>query len=101
MTPVRSHLLSVLTLHLDRGEAEAIALAADLKAGVVVIDEREGRQFAAQAGLSVVGVLGVLLRAKKNGQIAAIKPEIQLLRSKAGFFVATSLEAKVLAAAGE
>src|ERR1700733_9964368 len=100
VTPEGSHLLNVLTLHLHRGEAEAIALAADVKADMIVIDEQEGRQFATQAGLSVIGVLGILLRAKKNAQPSAVKPEIELLRSKARFFVAASLEAKVLAAAG-
>lgn len=100
-TPGSSHLLSILLPYLHRGEAEAIALAVDLKADIVVIDEQEGRQYAVQAGLSVTGVLGVLLRAKKNGLIAALKPEIQALKAKARFFVAPTLELKVLAAAGE
>jgi predicted nucleic acid-binding protein len=42
--------------------------------------------------------LGVLLRAKKNGNIQALKPEIQALRGKARFFISPSLEANVLAA---
>jgi len=100
-SPAASHLLSVLSLHLHRGEAEAIALAADLKAEVIIIDEQEGRELATHAGLYVTGVLGVLLRAKRNGHISAVKPEIQSLRDKARFFVHPSLEAKVLAAAGE
>jgi predicted nucleic acid-binding protein len=100
-SPTASHLLSVLSLHLHRGEAEAIALAADLNADVVIIDEQEGRELAAQAGLRVTGVLGILLRAKRHGHIPALKPEIQSLRKKAKFFIAPSLEAQVLVAAGE
>lgn len=100
-TPQSSGLLQVLLLHLHQGEAEAIALATDLKAGIVLIDEQEGRQLASKAGFAVTGVLGILLRAKRSGEIAAIKSEIDLLRSKARFFVAASLEAQVLAAAGE
>ena len=96
-----SPLLNMLRLHLHSGEAEAIALAIDLQADLVLIDEQEGRQYATQAGLSVSGVLGVLLRAKGNGTIQAIRPELELLRSKARFFIALSLEATVLAAAGE
>ena len=57
-------LLDVFLSSLHRGEAEAIALASELKAEIVVIDEQEGRHLATQAGLSVTGVLGVLLRAK-------------------------------------
>jgi len=85
-SPTRSHFLNVLSLHLHRGEAEAIALAADIQADVVLMDEQEGRQFAVHAGLSVTGVLGILLRAKLKGNIPALKPEIQLLRTKARFF---------------
>ena len=95
-----SRLLQLLLLQLHRGEAEAIALATDLKADIVLIDEQEGRQLASRTGFAVTGVLGILLRAKQTGEIRAIKPEIDLLRSKAHFFVSASLEAKVLAAAG-
>ena len=100
-TPQGSGLLQILLLQLHQGEAEDIALATDLKAGIVLIDEQEGRQLASRAGFAVTGVLGILLHAKRNGQITAIKPEIDRLRSKARFFVAASLEAQVLAAAGE
>jgi predicted nucleic acid-binding protein len=67
----------------------------------VLIDEQEGRQLASRTGLAVTGVLGILLRAKRTGEIAVVKPEIDSLRSKARFFVSLSLEVKVLAAAGE
>jgi uncharacterized protein len=99
--PQHSTLLSVLLSSLHKGEAEAIALAGDLKADIVIIDEQEGRQLAGQAGLSVTGVLGVLLRARLAGHISAVKPEIQALRHKAHFFIARSLEAAVLSSAGE
>jgi predicted nucleic acid-binding protein len=81
-TPENSRLLRVLLLQLHRGEAEVIALATDLKADIVLIDEQEGRQLASKTGLSVTGVLGILLRAKRAGEIAAVKPEIDHLRSK-------------------
>lgn len=100
-TPRDSGLLRLLVLQLHRGEAEAIALAAELKADVVLIDEQEGRQLASRTGLAVTGVLGILLRAKRLGEIHTIKPEIDLLRSKAHFFVSSALEAKILASAGE
>jgi predicted nucleic acid-binding protein len=97
----QSPFLSLLLLHLHPGEAEAIALAIHLQVDMVLIDEQEGRQYAAQAGLSVSGVLGVLLRAKRNGTIQALRPEIESLRNKARFFISPSLEVRVLAAAGE
>lgn len=100
-TPGDSSLLRLLLLQLHQGEAEAIALATELKADIVLMDEQEGRQLASRSGLAVTGVLGVLLRAKRVGQVHAVKPEIDLLRSKARFFVSSALEAKVLASAGE
>ncbi len=62
-SPRDSPLLRILQLQLHPGEAETIALATDTGADIVLIDEQEGRQFAAKAGLAVTGVLGVLLRA--------------------------------------
>jgi predicted nucleic acid-binding protein len=62
---------------------------------------RETGLRARQLGLSVTGVLGVLLRAKHDGHIASVKPEIEALRSKANFFIDIALEAEILAAAGE
>ncbi len=46
---------------LDAGEANAIALAFELQAGDLLIDERLGRQEAIRLGLSIIGILGVLL----------------------------------------
>ena len=46
----------------------SIPMAAETKADFVLIDEREGRRLAVQAGLSVTGVLGILLRAKLKGE---------------------------------
>jgi hypothetical protein len=100
-TPKDSGLLRLLLLQLHRGEAEAIAVATDHSADFVLMDEQEGRQLASKTGLAVTGVLGVLLRAKRAGEIAALKPEMDLLRSKAHFFVSLAIEKKILAAAGE
>ena len=100
-TPQDSGLLRLLLMQLHRGEAEAIALATELNADRVLIDEQEGRQLASRTGLAVTGVLGILLRAKRAGEITAVKPEVDLLRSKAHFFVSPGLEKRVLAAAGE
>lgn len=100
-SPAASPLLNLLSLQLHCGEAETIAFAVDLRADVVIIDEQEGRELAARTGLRVIGVLGILLRAKREGEIPALKPEIQSLREKGKFFIAPFLEAKVRAAAGE
>jgi predicted nucleic acid-binding protein len=50
--------------NIDLGEAEAIILALELKAGLLLMDERRGRAVAMSYGLQVTGLLGVLLQAK-------------------------------------
>jgi hypothetical protein len=94
-------LVTALENDLDKGEAEAIALATEVEAGLLLIDEKEGRGFARRAGLMVRGILGVLIRAKVLGQIDSVKAEIEALRDRAGFFIASSLEAEVLRNVGE
>ena len=94
-------LIRLLTLELHHGEAEAIALAVEMDADRLLIDEKEGRLMARQLGLHVIGVLGILLRAKKMKRIKALKPEIEALRVKAHFFVSRDLETAILSDAGE
>jgi uncharacterized protein len=94
-------LIRLLAVELHSGEAEAIALALEMNADQLLIDERDGRVAARQLGLSVIGVLGVLLRAKHDGQVSLIKPEIEALRARARFFVDSTLEATILATVGE
>ena len=99
--PLDTPLRRMLRLQVHLGEAETIALVADLKAETVIIDEQEGRALASQAGLLITGTLGILLLAKQRGEIPAVKPEIQALRAKTRFFLSSSLEAAVLSSAGE
>jgi predicted nucleic acid-binding protein len=71
---------------LDPGEAEAIALAIEIKAEALLIDEARGRAMAASAGLSFVGVLGILQRSKREGLIPEIRSRLDRLRSEIQFF---------------
>lgn len=63
---------------LDEGESQALSLATELNCSIL-IDERLGRQIAKRHSIPVVGVMGVLLQAKLNGQISAIRPLIEQL----------------------
>ena len=91
----------LLSGRLDRGESEAIALAIETKADWLLMDERDGRLVARQAGLRLTGVLGILMRAKLLGRIPSLRQEIAELRSRAHFFVKSDLESKILANVGE
>jgi predicted nucleic acid-binding protein len=91
----------LLVATLDPGESEAIALALEMSADLILVDERDGRSAAERAGLRVTGVLGVLLRAKNEGQIQLIKPEVESSRTQARFFLSARLQEKAFEIAGE
>jgi predicted nucleic acid-binding protein len=86
---------------LDRGEVEALALAVEMQADAVLIDESAGRAAALELGLTPVGVLGILVRAKRHGQLLAVAPVVEALLTRAHFRVAPELLREVLLMAGE
>lgn len=86
---------------LDRGESEAIALALELKAEELLIDERLGRREASRLGLSMTGVLGILLMAKRRGLIPTVRPVMDDLITIARFRISRPLYAEVLMIAQE
>ncbi len=94
-------LVIALQRDLDPGEAESIALALELEAGLVLLDEKEGRHAAQRMGLRVVGVVGILLEAKASDVISAIRPLLDGLRQTAGFYLGESLYQHALTLAGE
>ncbi len=80
------HLFNLLRKRLDPGEAEAIALAVELNASTLLIDERRGRTAAQQEMLSTTGILGVLIEAKRAGLLTSVTLELDALLTF-GFFI--------------
>jgi uncharacterized protein len=85
---------------LHKGEAEAIVLATELRAERLVIDDQDARRFADRCGLKTVGTLGILLAARRRGEIASLRQEIDRLLAL-GFRVNPRLVAAVLQTADE
>ena len=77
-------------VELDEGEAEALALAAEHDARLILLDEKVGRQTAEKVGLTVKGIVGILLEAKEEGLIDVIKPLLIRLRDN-GIHLSESL----------
>lgn len=94
-------LASLLRIHLDEGEAEAIALALQTQAEVVLLDDSEARRVARQLNLRVTGVVGILIRAKREGKIASLRVERERLRTEAHFWVADHVIQSALHTVGE
>ena len=89
-----------LLLHLDIGEAETIALALEIGADLVLMDEKKGRRKLAEFGLKKIGTLGILLKAKQVGLLTVIQHEIEVL-SEQGFSISSDVIEAVLKEAGE
>lgn len=86
---------------IDPGEAEAIALALEVSADLLLMDERVGREAAEHLGLRPMGVIGLLIEAKRRKRVEAVKPLLDALRDRAGFRISGQLYARILADTGE
>ncbi|MFM7840791.1 MAG: DUF3368 domain-containing protein, partial [Nitrospira sp.] len=85
---------------LDRGGSEAIVLAEELQADLVVMDESAGRRVLAARGIAFVGTVGVLMQAKQQGLIVALKTELDQLRA-CGVHLTDRVYQACLTASGE
>ena len=85
---------------LGAGEREAIALAGQLGARRLILDDLPARRLAARRGLPVTGTVGLLLAAKHAGLVPAVAPLLDALTA-AGFHLSGRVRDAVLAAAGE
>ncbi|HEY9598815.1 MAG TPA: DUF3368 domain-containing protein [Cyanophyceae cyanobacterium] len=79
---------------LDPGEQEAILLAEQLKADLVILDDKAARRIALERGLRIIGLLGILKDAARAG-LLDLETSFEQLR-EVGFWVAPSLLERLL-----
>jgi predicted nucleic acid-binding protein len=100
VTDADQALANAYAFQVDAGEAEALALATHHPQGVLLMDDAKGRRVALASGFRIFGTLGLIVRARRNGQIAAAKPYLDRLLEH-GLFVTPNLIAQALKSCGE
>jgi predicted nucleic acid-binding protein len=90
----------ILGASLGPGESEAVSLALETGAQLVLLDDRPARRLARALHLPVMGTLGILLTAKRHEPLPTLRPHLYALLQH-GFRVAPALYENVLNAASE
>ena len=93
-------LVKPLSILVDAGEAQAIALAQTTADCTILLDDARARKVAQRIGIKQIGTIGLLLRAKRRGLIEKIRPQIDGLVEN-GIYIRKELIDAVLKDAGE
>jgi len=92
--------VNLLLASLEKGEAEVLCLAKELKAGLILLDEEKARKSAVLAGFTVMGTVGLLLLAKDLGHIKEVHYSFKELQRKK-FRISERIITDALKKAGE
>jgi predicted nucleic acid-binding protein len=96
LRPVNSSQRLPGTELLGRGEAEALLLATELGAKLLVTDDRKARTAARQLRIPCVGSLGIVVQAKQLGMIPSARELIGVLETKGGLYLSDAVKAEAL-----
>ncbi|MEM1367738.1 MAG: DUF3368 domain-containing protein [Cyanobacteria bacterium P01_H01_bin.15] len=97
--PTDMGMIATLKMLVDESEAGGIALAYELGCPIL-LDDRRSRSVAVNLGITVMGTVGMLLRAKRAGLIFSVQPIMDELAHH-GFLVEPKLRTEALLLAGE
>lgn len=92
---------SLLHSDLDKGEAQAIVLSLEKAADVILLDEKDARQIAQRLGIAVLGTVGLLIWAKRQGLIPSLREQLDTLKTKRNFRLSRFVYEKALQSVGE
>ena len=93
-------LVRLLRRTVDAGEAEVIARATELDNSHAILDDAAARREASELELTVLGTVGLILRAKQAGHISAVRPLLDALQGS-GLWMSDALYQHALRRAGE
>lgn len=95
------NLVKALQEFVDSGESEAISLALEIKADLILMDEKEARVLARKYRLNVMGTVGILVWAKKVGRIKTLKDILDDLITSGNFQISNAIYKHALKEVGE
>jgi predicted nucleic acid-binding protein len=78
---INDRIVTLLRHDLDHGEAEAIALAMERKASLLLLDDSDAREKARLYRLTITGTVGLLLRAYREGMLVSLGKTLDELES--------------------
>ena len=81
---------------LDDGETEAIQLYSEMKADLLLIEDKDARSFAESQGISCMGTPGILILAKRQGLIPCLRPLFAELLVHGRYFSRSLLDSVLL-----
>lgn len=86
---------------LGRGEAEAIKLAREISADVLLVDDRKANAAAEALGIKCTSLLAVIVQAKRDGRLASVRAAIELLERRGGLYLSEKVKAEAFRLADE
>ena len=86
---------------LGLGEVEAIQLAKEIPADLLLTDDRKARTAASGHGIRCGGLLAVLLDAKLKGHVHSVRAAIEEIEKNGGLYLSDSVKNEALKLAGE
>ncbi len=81
------------TESLGRGEAEALLLAKELNAHLLLTDDRQARLAARRLHIPCIGLVGMIVQAKRLGKISSVREMLNLLEAKGGLYLSDTVVA--------
>jgi uncharacterized protein len=97
----RADRLLAETIPLGRGEAEAITLAKEVNADLLLTDDLKARRVAVGLNLKCAGLLGLLVRAKQRGRLSSVREAIGVFETRGGLYLSDAVKNEALRLAGE
>ena len=86
---------------LGRGEAEALLLAKELNARLLVTDDRKARVAVKRLNVPCIGLVGVVIQAKRLGKISSVRDLLEIIEAKGGLYLSDAVIAEALRLANE